>query len=109
MEANKKFGAAATEWNKLLKQLQTRVHEPDMKSRYFECYFHLVRSLYLHGIASKESKYIKQAAGLMIKLENAWPDFGGEASETRFREFLAQEKELSEQYNQQKNQQKAAK
>jgi hypothetical protein len=103
LDAHNKHGSAATEWNKLVKQLQPRLKEPDIKPRYFECYFYLVRSLYRHGVQAKEPKYVKQAAGMAAKLEKAWPDFGGEASKARFEELLAKEKEFSAQYKQQKD------
>jgi hypothetical protein len=103
IDVHDKHGKAASEWNSLVKQLQPRIKEPDIKPRYFECYFYLVRSLYQHGVQAKEPKYVKQAAGMAAKLERAWPDFGGEASKARFEELLAQEKEFSNQYKQQKN------
>lgn len=96
-DARGKHGAAATEWNKLNKQLVSRIKEPDIKPRYFECYFYLVRSLTWHGKKENQPKYVKQAANMIVNLERAWPDFGGEASKVRFQELLSQEKELKEQ------------
>jgi hypothetical protein len=99
LDANKKHGNAATEWNKLSKQLVSRIKDPDIKPRYFECYFYLIRSLYLHGVDASEAKYTKQAANMIVKLENAWPDFGGDESKARFDELLSQNKDLKEQYD----------
>jgi hypothetical protein len=96
-DARGKHGAAATEWNKLNNQLVKRVKEPDIKPRYFECYFYLVRSLAWHGKKENQPKYVKQAANMIVNLERSWPDFGGEASKIRFQELLSQEKELKEQ------------
>src|SRR5262249_39798256 len=102
LDAHKNYGAAATEWNKLTKQLLTCIKEPDIKPRYYEAYFYKVRSLYRYGIDKKEPKYVKQAAGLILALEKSPQEFGPEESKARFLELLAQEKELKDEYERQK-------
>lgn len=102
LDALKKYGAAATEWNKLTKQLLPRIKEPDIKPRYYEAYFYKVRSLYRHGVGAKEPKYVKQAAGLILTLEKSPQEFGPDESKARFLELLSQEKELKDEYERQK-------
>src|SRR5262249_21686056 len=98
LDAHKNYGAAATEWNKLTKQLLPRIKEPDIKPRYYEAYFYKTRSLYRYGIDKKEPKYGKQAAGLIVALERSPQEFGPEESKARFLDLLAQEKELKSEY-----------
>jgi hypothetical protein len=102
MDARKNFSTAATEWNKMTKQLLPRIKEPDLKPRYYEAYFYKVRSLYYYGVAKKDPKYVKQAVGLLLALENSPNGFGADESKARFLALLAQEKDLKDEYDRQK-------
>jgi hypothetical protein len=105
-EVEGKPGMAAAEWNKLVTQLKKKITVPEMKAQYFECYFYLTRSYYHYGrglSGAKRASTIKKAAGFIVSLEEAWPDFGGEASKARFMELLNDEDELKKQYDAKKN------
>lgn len=103
MDAREKFGNAAQHWNGLLKTLQPRIQtDPNAKDQYFEIYLFLVQSYYKFGAnnpdAKKKDQYIKAAAGFITKLENSWPDLGGEVSKARFTELLGKEPVLKKEY-----------
>jgi hypothetical protein len=101
-DAHKNYGKAATEWNSMTHQLLQRIKEPEIKPRYYEAFYHKVRSLHLYGKSKKEPKYIKQAVSLYITLESSANGFGPEESSARFKEFLSQEKEFKAEYDRQK-------
>ena len=73
--------------------------EPEIKPRYYEAYFYKCRSLYRYAVEKKEVKYVKQAAILILALENASNSFGPDESKARFLELLSQEKELKDEYD----------
>jgi hypothetical protein len=101
LDAEGKPGAAATEWNKLVTMLKKKIKEPEMKAEYFECYFYLTKTYYHYACGKKgadRTAKIKQAAGFIVKLEQAWPHFGSEASEARFLELLNDEDDLKKEY-----------
>jgi hypothetical protein len=106
-EAEGKPGAAAQEWNKLVTMLKKKIKDqPEMKPQYFECYFYLTKSYYHYACGKKgadRTAKIKNAAGFIVKLEESWADFGGEASKARFMELLNDEAELKKEYEAKKN------
>lgn len=102
LDVRKHHGQAATEWNKLASELRKKMNVPELKAQYFECYYHLTESYYRYGLSlsdpKKRAKAIQMAAGFISKLEDAWPDLGGETSKARFQELLDSEKELKDEY-----------
>src|SRR5262249_24338079 len=101
LDARKNYGSAATEWNKMTKQLLPQIKKPDNKPRYYEAYCYKVRSLCHYGVVKKDAKSLKQAASLIVALENAPNGFGPDESKARFLELLATEKELKDEYDRQ--------
>jgi hypothetical protein len=102
IEEEGKWGAAAVQWDTLIKGIQKNINAPGMKDQYFECYYHLTNAQYKNGMSNpdpaKKATIIKQAAGFITNLESKMPDFGGEASQKRFMDLLEKEPMLKEQY-----------
>jgi hypothetical protein len=101
LEANGKNGAAATEWDRLLRQLKPRMEgDPAVRRQYFECTCHLVRAYYKYGKGlpegPKRQAAILKAASYLTALRESYPDLGGDPARARFLELLDQEKELRE-------------
>jgi hypothetical protein len=107
LDAREKYGNAAQHWNGLMKTLQGRINtDAAAKDQYFEIYVNLVRSYYKYGMSlsdeTKRQHYVKGAATFITRLEEAWPDLGGEVSKARFTLLLNQEPTLKKEYEQQK-------
>ncbi|HXG11497.1 MAG TPA: hypothetical protein VNK04_17210 [Gemmataceae bacterium] len=107
LDARQKYGAAAVQWNTLLKTLQGKIQtDAAAKEQFFEIYFYLTRSYYRYGMSqsdkAKGEKYVKASAGFIAKLESSWPDLGGETSKARFTELLEKEPALKKAYEQAK-------
>jgi tetratricopeptide (TPR) repeat protein len=102
LEEEGKYGAAAVQWDALIKAIQKNFNAPGMKEQYLECYYHLTNAQYKNGVnnpdPAKKTAIIKQAAGFITNLESKMPDFGGEASQKRFTDLLEKEPMLKEQY-----------
>src|SRR5262249_27359324 len=96
LEAQGKYGQAAAKWSVLLdKQLIPKINvDAQMKAQYFECYFYYVNCLYQAGLKGKDEKPIKRSADLMARLEQKWPDLGGDVSKARFDQLLASDGNL---------------
>ncbi len=98
-------GKAYTAWSKLVTQLGQRLQQGGAreKEQYFECYYYMTESMFRYAKALKDDKkkedYTRRAAGLITKLEGAWPDLGGDESKARFTELLDRESALKEQYD----------
>jgi hypothetical protein len=69
-----------------------------MKVQYFECYYYLTNCLYHAGVKGKDEKAIKRSADLIARLEQKWPDFGGDVAKARFDQLLASDQNLKNQY-----------
>jgi hypothetical protein len=100
LEAQGNYAQAAARWSDLVnRQLIPKINiDPQMKVQYFECYFYLANCLYHAGIKGRDEKAIKRSADLIARLEQKWPDFGGDVSKSRFDQLLASDQNLKSQY-----------
>jgi hypothetical protein len=112
LEDHKVFGTAITRWSQFLQHpaLQKGVTDTSrgageqrrMKELYFECFYHYTYCNYMYGknhkLEAKKKEYIRKAADLMLRLENAKNREGWEISEGRYRELMRNEPPLEAQY-----------
>jgi hypothetical protein len=100
LEAQGKYTQAAARWSDLVnRQLIPKINlDPQMKVQYFECYYYLTNCLYHAGAKGKDEKAIKRSADLIARLEQKWPDFGGDVAKARFDQLLASDQNLKNQY-----------
>ncbi len=100
LEDQGKYAQAANKWSDLVnRQLIPKVNlDPQMKAQYFECYYYLTNCLYQAGKKSRDEKALKRSADLIARLEQKWPDLGGELSKSRFDQLLAGDESLKKHY-----------
>ncbi|HEV3261406.1 MAG TPA: hypothetical protein VG013_31430 [Gemmataceae bacterium] len=102
MEDKRQYFQAATEWNKLMKDLRPRLSDNRLKEQYFEAYYHLTYSYYKHasGLKDEHKKAagIKKAAGFITALESKLPNMGGGGLKKQYDELLAKERPLNVEY-----------
>lgn len=89
-------------WNSMMKELQKRIQDTAIRREYFECYANLVYCTFKMATKlddpKKKQNAIERAAKLIINLENAQQDVGGEDSKKRFEKLLRDEPLLREKY-----------
>lgn len=112
LEDHKVFGTAITKWSQFLQHpaLQKGIVDTSrgageqrrMKELYFECFYHYAYCNHMYGknhkMEAKKKEYVKKAAELMLRLENAKNREGWEITEGRFRELMRNEPLLDAQY-----------
>jgi len=106
MEDQSKWGGAAVAWKDLMGMLLPSITKgsapPKIKEQYYGAYFSYVNCLYKYAQTQQPPKsqdYIKQAARVIIKLEETQSDFGGETFKEKYTKLLATEAPLKKEYD----------
>src|SRR5262249_33240197 len=103
VQDQEKYGAAANQWDALIKQLMPNINQPGMKEQYFECYFNLtfcvVKSTPKAKDDATKARLFKQAGNLIVSLEKQYPDDGGEEWHSRYLDLLDTTPELKKEYD----------
>ena len=103
LDARAKNREAATKWVAVAQKLSSRVnHSRTEKELYFECYCGWVHAGYLVVAANedpdKRADGIQKAAQAILKMEDRWPDLGGDVSKVRFLQLLDSAPPLKDAY-----------
>jgi hypothetical protein len=90
------FNAAAKGWNDMMTNIRPLIEKnAKFKDLYYECYYHVVYSLYKNALAIKDKtrqrENIRKAANWYIKLKQSKPDMGGENLKRLYDDLLQNE------------------
>jgi hypothetical protein len=92
---------AITRWVNLMKSLQPRLQNNNVKEHYFDCYYHLALCMYKNAAyikdPKKKQKAIRDAANFILRLEAQQDDFA-DPTRKRFQELMENEAVLRKEY-----------
>jgi hypothetical protein len=95
---------AALAWSGMMKQLRPRIEKDSaIKSQYYDCYYWYTYTVIKHAMKQtddkKQNEYARTAANLIVKLEAAQADMGGEGLKKRYDALLKSEPLLKKYYD----------
>jgi hypothetical protein len=87
------FNAAAKGWNDMMTNIRPLIEKnAKFKDLYYECYYHVVYSLYKNALDIKDKtrqrENIRKAANWYVKLKQSKPDMGGEGLKKLYDDLL---------------------
>jgi hypothetical protein len=95
---------AYAQWrDKVVNPSVSKLNQPGVKEQYFEGYYHMTECYLKYALnldaGPKRDEGVNRAATFIKRLEEKWPNLGGEDSKARFADLLEREPALKEQYD----------
>jgi hypothetical protein len=97
------WAPAARDWGALMVTLKPQIDKSaKLREQYFECYYYFTYCLYQNALRladpAKKKASILRAANLIVNLEKAQPNMGGDVLKARYDELLQKEDALRQRY-----------